>query len=139
MRIEDVKVDDEFRALLPELSADERKELEASIMANGFEDPLTVWKKTGILLDGHNRYEIWRTCPDLDGATPPIREKSFRDRDAAEKWMLSYQLGRRNLKSRDRSRLVKRLYDKAVDNNFRHWIAQRMDRRRLIHVHAMPV
>ena len=56
MEVVELKVDAEFKALIPPLRLDERSELEASIEVDGCRDPLTVWD--GTIIDGHNRYEI---------------------------------------------------------------------------------
>jgi hypothetical protein len=42
--------------LLPPLSSSDRAKLEAKIIADGCTDPITLWQ--GIIVDGHNRYEI---------------------------------------------------------------------------------
>jgi ParB-like chromosome segregation protein Spo0J len=52
-----------------------------------------VWKEEGILLDGHNRYEI---CNRL-GLPYTIKEVSLPDRAAAVAWIRENQVGRRNL------------------------------------------
>ena len=49
-------VDDEFKKLIPPLTAEERKGLEESILKEGCRDSLILWNNT--LIDGHNRYEI---------------------------------------------------------------------------------
>jgi ParB-like chromosome segregation protein Spo0J len=51
-----IVIDPEFESLIPPLSADEFKQLEANIQRDGCTDPLTVWN--GILVDGHTRYKI---------------------------------------------------------------------------------
>lgn len=51
-----IKIDPEFKALIPPLDADERAQLEANIVADGCRDPLVLW--CDVLLDGHNRHEI---------------------------------------------------------------------------------
>lgn len=51
-----MRVDSEFRSLIPPLTDDEIQRLEASIMADGCRDPLVVWN--GVIVDGHNRYAI---------------------------------------------------------------------------------
>jgi predicted methyltransferase len=93
---EDIKIDAEFSALIPPLTADERKQLEANISAHGgARDPLVVWSKAGklTLVDGHNRYEI---CTRLD-LPFEIEEMRFDDRNAAMLWIIDNQNGRRNL------------------------------------------
>lgn len=52
------KVDPEFRDMIRPLTDDERAGLEKNLKANGCLNPLIVWN--GILLDGHNRYELCR-------------------------------------------------------------------------------
>jgi len=52
-----------------------------------------VWKGEGILLDGHNRYEI---CTQNNLAFD-IEYVKLPDRNAALSWIVSNQLGRRNL------------------------------------------
>ena len=51
-----MKIDDEFNALIPSLTEEEKKELRQSIESDGIRDALVVWGD--ILIDGHNRYEI---------------------------------------------------------------------------------
>jgi len=49
-------IDKEFEALIPSLSIDEFKILEANIVNNGVQDSIKIWH--GIIIDGHNRYKI---------------------------------------------------------------------------------
>ena len=51
-----LNTDNEFQQLIRPLTSEERKQLEANIVADGCRDPITVWN--GIIIDGHNRYEI---------------------------------------------------------------------------------
>ena len=91
-----MKIDKEFAALIPPLSADERQQLEENIIEHGgARDPLVAWASDGglILLDGHNRYEI---CTRL-GLPFDIHEMQFNSRDEAADWIDRNQLGRRNL------------------------------------------
>ena len=55
-RSDSLKLDAEFQALIAPLMADERSQLESNLVAEGCRDALVVWN--GILLDGHNRFEI---------------------------------------------------------------------------------
>lgn len=87
----EIQIDPEFRDLIPRLSADERAQLEANIVADGCRDPLTLWGH--ILLDGHNRHEI---CTRL-GLPFRTVHVDLTDRDAAMDWIDANQLGRRNL------------------------------------------
>ena len=100
-------LDKEFQALIPPLSAEEKAQLEENIVAEGCRDALITWQ--GILLDGHNRYEI---CERLD---IPYRTISIDlpDRDAAADWIDKNQLGRRNLTPDQMSLLRGRRYNRA--------------------------
>ena len=49
-------IDPEFKNLIPPLTSEEYAGLEESILAEGCRDSLVAWH--GILIDGHNRYEI---------------------------------------------------------------------------------
>jgi phage N-6-adenine-methyltransferase len=109
---DDIKIDAEFAALIPPLSAEERQQLEENIIEHGgSRDPLVVWgsKGTLTLLDGHNRYEI---CTRL-GLPFDIHELRFKSRDEAEDWIDRNQLGRRNLDSRQMSLLRGRIYNRT--------------------------
>ena len=89
-----IVIDQQFKSLIPPLTADELGLLELSILAEGCRDPLVVWN--GVLVDGHNRHEI---CA-RHGIPFQTVFRDFTDRDAAMDWIDVNQLGRRNL-SRD--------------------------------------
>jgi len=91
-----IKIDSEFQALIPPLSAEERAQLEANLLADGCRDPLVVWETAAgenTLIDGHNRYEI---CTRL-GLPFEVVQKEFESRVHARIWMRQLQRGRRNL------------------------------------------
>jgi len=54
----ELQINSEFQSLIPALSKEEFGLLEKSILKEGCRDPLITWN--GILIDGHNRYEICR-------------------------------------------------------------------------------
>lgn len=99
----DLIIDNEFRDLIPPLSDDEKKQLEENILHDGIQDPLKVWN--GILIDGHNRYEIAQ-AHGLEFATT---EMQFASRDDVIIWIIKNQFGRRNLSAYDRSILALKL------------------------------
>lgn len=104
-----MRVDDEFRSLIPPLQHEELQLLEQSIVEEGCREPLTVWAEAGILLDGHNRFDI---CTRL-GLAYELRELSFDSREAAFDWMDRNQLGRRNLTPLGLSMLRGRIYERT--------------------------
>jgi N6-adenosine-specific RNA methylase IME4 len=89
-----MKIDPEFKSLIPALSNDERAGLESDIARDGRATvPLVVWN--GMLLDGHNRYEI---CTKL--ALPFTTQAApgwVKDRRDARIWIRTNALNRRNL------------------------------------------
>jgi len=99
----DLAIDPEFAALCPPLTVEERSLLERSLNADGCRDPIEAWRdgKTPIVLDGHNRKAI---CDRL--AIPySACVRDFASRDAAREWVISNQLGRRNLTEDQKSYL----------------------------------
>lgn len=110
LSLADVTVDPEFEACCPALSSDERLQLLANITRDGFRESIIVWLGRGILIDGHNRLDIWRTAfsSDLDNG-PEIIERPFKDREDAMGWIVRNQLGRRNLTDAQRVVLAMKL------------------------------
>lgn len=96
-------IDNEFKNLIPPLTPDERKGLEESILSEGCRDALIAWN--GVLVDGHNRYEI---CEKY-GLPYAITETDFASRDAVIEWIIKNQFSRRNLPLYERARLALRL------------------------------
>ena len=82
------------------LADEERKQLEENILRDGIQDALKVWQ--GILIDGHNRYEIAKR----HGLTFTTTEMQFATRDDAKIWIIKNQLGRRNINDYTRGELV---------------------------------
>lgn len=102
-----IVIDPEFQKLIPALTAEERKDLEASLIADGCISPLVVWYKRNILLDGHNRYEL---CLKHD-IECEIHEIVLDSRNDAMAWVIRHQLGRRNLDLSQRAMLATTLED----------------------------
>jgi ParB family chromosome partitioning protein len=105
----DVLIDAEFRTLIPPLAPEEFKALEESILAEGCRDAIVVWKEKGVVLDGHNRYDI---CVK-HGIPYRTFEKPLVDRDEAILWIIDNQLGRRNLNPEQMSLLRGQRYNRT--------------------------
>ena len=91
-----IVIDSFLRSYIPPLSEQERVVLEDNILEFGCRDPLSVWLQadgSAVLLDGHNRHEI---CT-RNGLPFNLDFVEVSDRAAAEDWMDSNQIGRRNL------------------------------------------
>ena len=86
-----IKIDNEFKKLIPPLSGDEFRQLEENILNEGIREKIILWQ--GMIIDGHNRYEI----AQKHGLEFETMEKEFSDRDSVKIWIIDNQSGRRNL------------------------------------------
>lgn len=87
-----LKIDEEFKNLLPPLTDDERSELESDIKKHGVLSPIITWN--GFIIDGHNRYEI---CQRNGIEIPATKELEFANKSDVMDWIIKHQTGRRNL------------------------------------------
>lgn len=105
--MEKLIIDPEFRDKIPPLTEDEFSLLEENILSDGaVVSPLIVWD--GVILDGHNRYEIIQKHPEL---TYAVHKKSFANRFEALSWICKNQLGRRNLTPQQKKYLIGQRYE----------------------------
>ena len=95
-----LKIDPEFKALIPKLRKAEYLQLESNIMTDGCREPIITWN--GIIVDGHNRYEICHRHK----IPFQIQEMDFDCREAVIAWICSNQLGRRNISEETRKYLI---------------------------------
>ena len=98
-----LKIDEEFRSLIPPLTADEYQQLKENILKDGCRDALVIWN--GTIIDGHNRYQI---CME-NGIEFKTVDKQFSDRQEAIEWIILNQFGRRNLQNFVRAELALKL------------------------------
>ena len=95
-----MKINPQFRDLIPPLSADELAGLEAALRKDGCRDALVTWNDT--LIDGHNRYEIC-THHNLPFKTEAME---FESELHVMLWIRMNQLGRRNLTDDQRAMIA---------------------------------
>jgi hypothetical protein len=88
-----LKIDPEFRDLLPALAEEERQKLEGKLQLEGCLKPLIVWRQENILLDGHHSLAIY----EKHDIPYTVHHLDFRTRELALEWAIDNQLGRRNL------------------------------------------
>ena len=91
-----ISIEPSLKAFLPKLSDSEFNILEKQIIQDGCRDALLIWKKSDnerILLDGHNRYAI---CSKHKFEFN-IEELTFTSIEAVKEFMLTLQMGKRNL------------------------------------------
>lgn len=55
----EIKIDPEFQALIPPLSAEERQQLESNIVQDGCRDPLVVWRQATWTPEGWDEEIAW--------------------------------------------------------------------------------
>jgi hypothetical protein len=93
----------ELQELIPPLTDEEIKGLEESILSEGCREALLIWEngEENVLIDGHNRYAI---C-ERNNLFYSTKIKSFENIEAVKNWMISNQLGRRNLTELQKSYL----------------------------------
>ena len=100
-----LKIDPQLKNLILPLWRKEYLQLENNLLANGCREALTSWK--GILIDGHNRYEI---C--MRHQIPfHVVEMNFACREEAVAWICANQLSRRNLPEEFRKYLIGKQYE----------------------------
>ena len=105
--MQELTVDPEFRDKIPPLTEDEFVLLAENILSDGAVlSPLIVWN--GVILDGHNRYEIIQKHPEL---AYTIHEVIFDNRFEALSWICKNQLGRRNLTPQQKKYLIGQRYE----------------------------
>jgi len=97
----DLKINDEFKSLIPSLTVEEYEGLEKSIIQDGCRDKIVTWK--GYIIDGHNRYEI---CKNHNIAFEVLEKDNFETEGDVKLWMIENQLGKRNLPTEVRLALV---------------------------------
>ena len=93
----EIKINNEFKNLIPPLTPHEYNQLEISIINEGCRDALILWND--ILVDGHNRYEI---CTKHNISFNTVQHE-FEDINDAKLWIIVNQLARRNLSPYERS------------------------------------
>jgi len=95
-----MEVKEEFKNLIPALSAEEYAQLEANILEEGIREPIITWN--GFIIDGHNRFSIAKRF-DVEYRTT---SKHFASEESVKEWMILNQFGRRNLSNYQRSVLA---------------------------------
>jgi len=97
----ELKIDNEFRDLIPPLQDDELKQLENNLSNEGWRSNERIITWNGFIIDGHNRYSICKN-KNIKFQT---QEKQFKDKNEVIIWIIENQLGRRNIFPYDRVRL----------------------------------
>jgi pyruvate/2-oxoglutarate dehydrogenase complex dihydrolipoamide acyltransferase (E2) component len=99
----DIVVNEELKAYIDPLTADEYEALERSLLAEGCRDALVLWGN--ILVDGHNRYGI---CRKHELPFQTVQNTRFQSMDDVHLWMIEQHLGRRSVSDFQRGVLALR-------------------------------
>jgi ParB-like chromosome segregation protein Spo0J len=87
----ELEINDKFKNLISQLTSDELRILEESVLEHGVRDPVLVWNN--VIIDGHNRYAICKK----HNLPFTIKELEFNNELEAIVYIIKNQLGRRNL------------------------------------------
>ncbi len=99
----DIVVNEELKAYIDPLTADEHEALERSLLAEGCRDALVLWGN--VLVDGHNRYAI---CRKHGLPFQTVQNTRFQSIEDVQFWMIEQHLGRRSLSDYQRGVLALR-------------------------------
>jgi len=98
-----LKIDPDFKNLIPPLSMDEFTQLEDNIISEKrCREAILIWR--GFIVDGHNRHDICYKHNIPFG----VSKLDFISKDEAMIWITENQLGRRNLSDAVRIELASR-------------------------------
>ena len=123
----DLKINPEFQSLIEPLYINELSILREDLKQHGCISPIITWH--GMIVDGHTRY---RLCNDLHVPfrTEELSSEQFPDEDSVKIWILTNQVGRRNLSemrryelATERDKLLKNraLRQKRREKNLKQW------------------
>ena len=99
----DIVVNEELKAYIDPLTAEEFEALERSLLAEGCRDALVLWGD--VLVDGHNRYGI---CRKHGLPFQTVQNTRFQSLADVQLWMIDQHLGRRSISEFQRGVLALR-------------------------------
>lgn len=105
MNMSNIIIDDELKKYMRPLRDEEYEKLKESVLTEGIRDPLVTWR--GILLDGYHRYKLAQEH-NLEYKTVEV---DLPNKEAAKEWIITNQLGRRNLTPQEASYYRGKLYE----------------------------
>lgn len=109
MRLVDLKIDDDFKNLLPPLDAETYTALEKDIVSNGVLDPVITWN--GFIADGHNRYSICKAHRIEEVQTKSLNKATKSD---VMQWIVDHQFAKRNLTKSEQIRLLAKVEEQIA-------------------------
>jgi len=98
-----IVVNEDLKAYIDPLTADEYLALERSLLAEGCRDALVLWGE--VLVDGHNRYGL---CQKHGLPFQTVQNPRFQSIEDVHLWMIDQHLGRRSVSNFQRGMLALR-------------------------------
>ena len=98
-----ITVNEELKAYIEPLTADEHEALERSLLAEGCRDALVLWGD--VLVDGHNRFGI---CQKHGLPFNTVQNPRLKTLEDVHLWMIDQHLGRRSVSDYQRGVLALR-------------------------------
>jgi hypothetical protein len=98
-----ITVNEDLKAYIDPLTADEHEALERSLLAEGCRDALVLWGD--VLVDGHNRYGI---CQNHGLPFNTVQNPKLKTLEDVHLWMIDQHLGRRSVSDYQRGVLALR-------------------------------
>ena len=109
LTLADIKINYDFENLLPKQTADQFRQMEENMIAEGgAHDPLIIWDGHDVLLDGHHRMRVLKAHPELSWYPKYV---SLTDEDDAKEWIIKKAIGERNLTPIQQEDLTGQLLD----------------------------
>ena len=109
LTLSDIKINYDFENLLPKQTADQFRQMEENMIAEGgAHDPLIIWDGHDVLLDGHHRMRVLKAHPELSWYPKYV---SLTDEDDAKEWIIKKAIGERNLTPIQLDDLTGQLFD----------------------------
>ncbi len=105
-----IVVNEDLKAYIDPLTADEHDALERSLLKEGCRDTLVLWGDT--LVDGHNRYGI---CQKHGIPFQTLQSSLFHSVEDVHLWMIDQHLGRRSVSDFQRGVLALRKREILAD------------------------
>ncbi len=109
-----ITVNEDLKAYIDPLTADEYEALARSLLTEGCRDALVLWGD--VLVDGHNRYAI---CQAHGLAFQTVQSTLFKTIDDVHLWMIDQHLGRRSVSDFQRGVLALRKRQIVAERNAR--------------------
>lgn len=105
--LSEIKININFENLIPKQTAEQFKQLEENMIAEGrARNPLVLWSGHGTLVDGHHRLRVLKAHPELKWS---VIWQDFDDEDEVKEWIIKNALGTRNLTEKQWTELAGRL------------------------------